>query len=92
MVDITRKTYQRNGIETIVDDGILWLNEIHIEGLDHKILQEITTKYNSNNREHRYEQVEEPKKHVNRIIIGKKLAIKVIIDCRTTLAHKFGTR
>ena len=27
IVDITRKTYERNGIETIVDnDGILWLN------------------------------------------------------------------
>ena len=32
MVDISRKTYERNVIETIVDnDGILWFNEIHIE-------------------------------------------------------------
>ena len=32
MTDISRKTYERNGIETIVDnDGILWLNEKHIE-------------------------------------------------------------
>ena len=54
MVDINRKTYERNGIETIVNnDGILWLNEKHIEeGLDHKNLQEITTKYNSNHRKH----------------------------------------
>ena len=30
MVDISRKTYERNGIETIVDnDRILWLNEKH---------------------------------------------------------------
>ena len=30
MVEISRKTYQRNGIETIIDiDGILWLNEKH---------------------------------------------------------------
>ena len=30
MVDISRKTYERNDIETIVDnDGILWLNEKH---------------------------------------------------------------
>ena len=38
MVDISRKTYGKNGIETIADnDGILWLNEKHIEkGLDHK--------------------------------------------------------
>ena len=28
MVDVSRKTYERNGIEKIVDnDGILWLNE-----------------------------------------------------------------
>ena len=32
MVYISRKTYERNGIETIVDnDGILWLNEKHTE-------------------------------------------------------------
>ena len=30
MVDISRKMYERNGIETIVDnDGTLWLNEKH---------------------------------------------------------------
>ena len=41
MVDIIRKTYERNGIEILVDnDEILWLNEKHIEeGLDHKNLQ-----------------------------------------------------
>ena len=39
MVDISRRTYERNGIKTIADNnGILWLNETHIEGLDHKIL------------------------------------------------------
>ena len=32
MVDISRKTYERNGIETIVNnDGMLWLNEKHIK-------------------------------------------------------------
>ena len=74
MVDISRKTYERNGTETIVDnDGIFWLNEKHIEeGLDHKRLREITTKYNSNHKKHRYELVEEPKKQVNGIFIGQK--------------------
>ena len=40
MVDISRKIYERNGIEkTVDDDGILWLNEKHIEEeLDHKNL------------------------------------------------------
>ena len=32
LIDISRKTYEKNGIETIVDNyGILWLNEKHIE-------------------------------------------------------------
>ena len=37
MVDISRKKYKRKGAETIVDnDGILQLNEKHIEeGSDH---------------------------------------------------------
>ena len=40
MVDVSRKTYERNGTETIVaNDIILGLNEKHIEkGLDHKNL------------------------------------------------------
>ena len=46
MVDISRKKYERNGIKTMVcNDGILWLNEKHIEGLDHKKLQVTTIKY-----------------------------------------------
>ena len=28
MIDVSRKTYARNGLQTIVDpDGIMWLNE-----------------------------------------------------------------
>ena len=56
MVDISRKTYERNGIETIVDnDGILWLNGKHIEEeLDHKNVQETTIKYLSDHRKQRH--------------------------------------
>ena len=93
MVDISRKTYERNAIETTVDnDGVLWLNEKHLEGLYQKNLHEIVTKYNSYYRKHRYELVEEAQNYVNRIFIDEKLAIKVIMDCRTTMAHKFRTR
>ena len=55
MVDISRKAYEGNGVETIVDnDGILWLNEKHIEeGLDHNNLREIITKNHSDHRKHR---------------------------------------
>ena len=93
MVDISRKTYERNAIETTVDnDGMLQLHEKHLEGLYQKNLHEIATKYNSYHRKHRYELVEEAQNYVNRIFIDEKLAIKVIMDCRTTMAHKFRTR
>ena len=54
MVDISRKTYKRNGIKTIVNNnGMLLLNEKHIEeGLDHKNLREITMKHHSDHRKH----------------------------------------
>ena len=55
-------------------------------------MPEIATKYNLNHRQHRYELVKELKRQVNRIFIDEKLAIKVIMDCRTTSAHKFRTR
>ena len=71
----------------------MWLNEKFIEkGLDHKNLLEITTKYNPNHRKHRYELVEETKKQVSRIFKDEKLAINIITNFRTTMAHKFRTR
>ena len=47
MLDISKKTYERNGIgEILQNDGTFCLNEKHIEeGLGHKSLREITTKY-----------------------------------------------
>ena len=55
-------------------------------------MHEIATKYNSYHRKHRYELAEEAQNYANRIFIDEKLAIKVIMDCRTTMAHKFRTR
>ena len=45
-VDKSRKTYERNGVQTIVDkNGILYLNEKNIEDrLDYKNLQDTTAK------------------------------------------------
>ena len=47
MVDISRETYERNGIEAIVDnDGILRLNKKHIkEQFDHEHMRIIRLKY-----------------------------------------------
>ena len=52
MVEISRKKYEWRDTETIIEnDGILRLNEKHIEeGLDHKNLGEIITKYHSDHQ------------------------------------------
>ena len=49
MDDISRKTYEKNGIKTIEDiDGILWLHKKQLEeGLNLKRLRKVTTKYHS---------------------------------------------
>ena len=66
MVDIIRKIYERNSIETkIHNDGITWFNENHVkERLDLKKFPEITIKYYSNHRKNRYELVDKPKYNV----------------------------
>ena len=63
MVDISRKTYEGNGIETIVDnDRILWLNQKHIEeGLDHKMCEKLQQNIIQIIKEHRYELLKELK-------------------------------
>ena len=55
--------YEKNGIETIVDnDEIFWLNEKHVEeGLDRKNLRDITVIYYSDHRKHIYELISDPK-------------------------------
>ena len=48
MVDISRRTYERIGIEIVVDnDAILWLNEKPVVGgLDHKICEKVQQNIN----------------------------------------------
>ena len=47
MVNITKETYEVNGIEVMTDEiGKLWLNERHVqEKLGRKILPVLTNKY-----------------------------------------------
>ena len=68
MVDISKKTYENNGKEVIVDGiSMLWLNEKHIEEkLGHKNLPVITNKYDQVYKRHRPELINEPKKQPNR--------------------------
>ena len=51
-------------------------------------LWEIITKYHSDHKKHKYKLVDESKKHSNRIFVKEKFALKVIMDCRTIVAHK----
>ena len=73
---ITIETYEKNGVEVIVDNSdTLWLNEKHIkEVLDHANLAAITRRYNSKYRKHKLEIIDEPKKQPNRTYLRKDLA------------------
>ena len=50
MVNITKKTYENNGIEVITDNlNTLRLNEMHVQQqLGHKQLRAVTTKNTKN--------------------------------------------
>ena len=64
MVDISKKTNERNGIETIVDSNkIMCLNKDNMElRVDHKYLQILTKKYALESKKRKYEIVDESKK------------------------------
>ena len=85
MVDISKKAYEGNDIEVIVDGiGTLWLNEKHVEEkLGHKDSTVITNKYDPVYKKHRFELVDKPQKQRKRRFLRSDLALKVIIDCRT---------
>ena len=87
IVDINRTKNERH--RTIVDNHkILWLNKKHIEdGQTINISKKLII-----HRKNRYKLVDQPKKQCNRIFIDEKLAIKVIMDFKTTLAHIFRAR
>ena len=85
MVNITKETYENNGIEVIVDKfNTLQLNKSHIQQqLGHKNLRAVTNKYDQKYKKRRYELVNEPKYQPNRKFIRNDLALKIIMDCRT---------
>ena len=54
MVDISRKTWGKNGVEVIVFNGIKWLNEKNIEDqLKHSNLPAVTLQHSSELRKQR---------------------------------------
>ena len=85
MVDISKKAFEKNDIEVIVDGtGTLWLNEKHIEEtLGHKNFPIITKICEPVYKKHTYELVNKPKKQRNRRFFRSDLALIVIIGYRT---------
>ena len=85
MVNITKETYENNGIEVITDKfGKLWLNERHIQQqLGLKNLPALTNKYDEEYKKCRYELIDDPIKQSCRRFIHNDLALKIIMDCRT---------
>ena len=84
MVNITKETYENNGLEVIADKfSKLWLNERHIQQqLGLKNLPALTNKCDGEYKKCRYES-NKSKKQSCRRIIHNKLGLKIIMDCRT---------
>ena len=84
MANITRETYEDNGIEVITDEfGKLWINERHVEKqLGHKILPALTNQYPKEYIKHRSE-LNKSTKQPNRKFSQIDLALKVIMGSRT---------
>ena len=90
MVNITKETYEANGIEVITDkNGGLWLNERHIQKqLGLKNLPALTNKYDKEYKKQR-SKLNESTKQSHRRFIHVDLALKVIMDCKTDESCKF---
>ena len=91
MVNITKETYENNGIEVIITDkfGELWLNERHAQqqlGLEN--LPALTNKYDEKYKKCRYE-LNESKKQSCKRFIRNDLTLKIIMDCRTDESCNF---
>ena len=84
MTNITRETYEANGIEVIADKlGKLWLNERHVEKkLGHKNLPACANQYPKEYKKQRSE-LNESTNQPNRRFIHVDLALKVIMNSRT---------
>ena len=90
MVNISKETYEANGIEVITDKiGEVWLNERDIQKqLGLKNLPALTNKYDKEYKKQRSKLNESTKQSHTRFI-HVDLALKVIMDCRTDESWKF---
>ena len=77
--------YENNGIEVITGNlNTLWLNGRHVQKqLSHKNLSAVTTKYEEEYKQCRYELIDKSTKQSHRKFIRNNLALKIIMDCGT---------
>ena len=93
MVDISTKTWRKNGVEVIVFKDKKWLNEKLIETqLCHANLPSITSEYSSKLRKQNHELQNCGNYLPCRRFLEEIFAKQIIMDCRTTLVVDFKTR
>ena len=86
MANITKETYENNGIQVITDKlGKLWLNETHVQHVFHFYLY---PKEYKKQRSKLNESTNQP----NRRFIHLDLALKIIMNTRTDESCKFKKR
>ena len=90
MANITKETYENNGIEVITDEfDKLWLNERHIQKqLGLKNLPALSNKYDKEYKKQRSE-LNESTNQPHRRFIQVDLALKIIMNSRTDESCKF---
>ena len=90
MANITKETYENNGIEVITDEfDKLWLNERHIQKqLGLKNLPALSNKYDKGYKKQRSE-LNESTNQPHRRFIQVDLALKIIMNSRTDESCKF---
>ena len=93
MAEVTKETWQRNGVELIVFNGKKWLNEINIKDqLKHSNLTAVTLQYYSELRKQRQELHNCGKNQPCRRFLEEEFAKQIIMNCRTTPVVYFKTR
>ena len=93
IVEITKETWERNGVEVIVFNGKKWLNETNIKDqLKDSNLAAVTLQYPPKDRKQRQELQNCGKYHPCKIFLKQSLAMQIIMDCRTTPVVNFRTK
>ena len=93
MVFITEDTWKNNGVEVIIVDNTMCLNEKHIEKqLGRSTFNKNTLKYSSELRKKRHKLLKDCFKQPCRRFIKENLALHLITDFRTVSTVDFRSR